>query len=65
MKNSGIKVVTRKIDEDPTGGYFGLVILPDGSDFSTGRLRKGRTSAREDAVRLATSLARDPDFPIA
>lgn len=64
MQSNGIKVVTRKLDEDPTGGYFGLVILPNGTDIPTGRLRKSRTSAREDAVRLATSIAHDPDFPL-
>lgn len=65
-KLDGIKVATRKVvDDDPTVGYVGIVLLPGGNDFSTCRVRKSRTSAREDAMRLATSIARDPDFPIA
>ena len=64
MTISGIKIATRRIDDDPTGGFFGLVRLPNGEDIPTGRLRKSRSSAREDALRLATSIARDPDFPL-
>ena len=64
MSISGFKITTHRIDDDPTGGFFGVVTLPDGSDFPTGRTRKSRTSAREDALRLATSIARDPDFPL-
>ena len=64
-KLDGIKVVTRKVqDDDPTEGYIGVVLLPGGNDFSTCRVRKSRTSAREDAMRLATSIAHDPDFPM-
>jgi hypothetical protein len=65
MSINGIKVATRKIvDNDPTGGYVGIVQLPGGNDISTCRLRKSRTSAREDAMRLAASIAHDPDFPL-
>ena len=65
MKFDGMKVTTRKIeDEDPTGGYVGIVVLPGGNDISTCVLRKSRSSARRDATRLAASISRDPDFPI-
>lgn len=65
MSMDGFKIATRKIqDGDPTGGYVGIVHLPGGNDLSTGRLRKSRTSAREDAMQLAASIARDPDWPL-
>ena len=65
MSINGFKITTRKlVDNDPTGGYVGIVRLPGGNDLSTCRLRKSRTSAREDAIRLAASIARDPDFPL-
>ena len=65
MSINGFKIATRKLEDgDPTGGYVGIVHLPGGNDLSTCRLRKSRTSAREDAIRLAVSIARDPDFPL-
>jgi len=61
----GMTVTTRKIvDDEPTRGFIGVVVLPGGNDISSGVPRKSRTSAREDAVRLAASIAMDPDFPL-
>lgn len=66
MNSFGMKVTTRKIvDEDPTPGFVGVVVLPGGDDISSGVPRKSRTSARLDATRLAASIAGDPDWPLA
>jgi len=61
----GMTVTTRKIvDDEPTRGFIGVVVLPGGNDISSGVPRKSRTSARLDATRLAASIAMDADWPL-